>query len=181
MTTGKNTARNSTTAEIIPLKRFYVYALARADGEVFYVGRGTGGRMLTHMQHSHSRGVNAVLNEAVAGDERIRAEILSWHSSAAEAAKEEARAIFSYPQFQLVNCHIPAGAKGKGNISGETFTRWLVEMRREGIADTDAAAARLLGMSANAIVIMKRRGADQRTALACRALLHRMEPFAEGR
>jgi hypothetical protein len=62
-------------------------------------------------------------------------------------------------------------------MTPETFTAWLAAMKAAGLARSDAAAARLLGMSANAIVIMKRRGADQRTALACRALLHRLEPF----
>ena len=62
-------------------------------------------------------------------------------------------------------------------MTSETFTAWLAAMKAAGLARSDAAAARLLGISANAVVIMKRRGADQRTALACRALLHRMEPF----
>jgi hypothetical protein len=63
-------------------------------------------------------------------------------------------------------------------MTPETFTAWLAAMKAAGLARSDAAAARLLGMSANAIVIMKRRGADQRTALACRALLHRLEPYS---
>ena len=62
-------------------------------------------------------------------------------------------------------------------MTPEAFTAWLAEMRSAGLARSDAAAARLLGISANAVVIMKRRGADHRTALTCRALLHRMEPF----
>ena len=55
---------------------------------------------------------------------------------------------------------------------------WLVAMKAAGLARSDAACARLLGLSANAVAIMKRRGADKRTALACRALLHRLEPFS---
>lgn len=58
-----------------------------------------------------------------------------------------------------------------------SFTRWLAEMKEAGLARSDLAAARLLGISANSVVTMKKRGADHRTALACRALLHRLEPY----
>jgi hypothetical protein len=57
------------------------------------------------------------------------------------------------------------------------FTKWLADMKSAGLARSDAAAARLLGISANAVVEMKKRGADRRTALACRALLHRLEAY----
>ena len=63
-------------------------------------------------------------------------------------------------------------------MTPEAFTRWLAEMKSAGLARSDAAAARLLGISANSVVTMKKNGADLRTALACRALLHRMEPYA---
>lgn len=58
------------------------------------------------------------------------------------------------------------------------FINWLASMKEAGLARSDAAAARLLGVSANAVVGMKRRGTDHRTALACRALFHRLEPWA---
>jgi len=58
------------------------------------------------------------------------------------------------------------------------FINWLDSMKESGLARSDAAAARLLGVSANAVVQMKRKGADHRTALACRALFHRLEPWA---
>lgn len=58
------------------------------------------------------------------------------------------------------------------------FTNWLAAMKEAGLARSDAAAARLLGVSANTVVEMKQRGADTRTALACRALFHRLEPWA---
>jgi hypothetical protein len=57
------------------------------------------------------------------------------------------------------------------------FIGWLASMKEAGLARSDAAAARLLGISANSVVGMKRRGADKRTALACRALFHRLEPW----
>ena len=58
------------------------------------------------------------------------------------------------------------------------FTNWLASMKEAGLARSDAAAARLLGVSANTVVTMKREGADLRTALACRALFHRLEPWS---
>jgi hypothetical protein len=58
------------------------------------------------------------------------------------------------------------------------FRAWLLAMFAGGLARSDAACARLLGVSANAVVAMKRRGTDHRTALACRALLHRLEPWS---
>jgi len=58
------------------------------------------------------------------------------------------------------------------------FTSWLASMKETGLARSDAACARLLGVSANSVVAMKVKGADLRTALACRALLHRLEPYA---
>lgn len=58
------------------------------------------------------------------------------------------------------------------------FTAWLASMKDAGLARSDAAAAKLLGVSANTVVTMKRNGADLRTALACRALFHRLEPWS---
>lgn len=59
-----------------------------------------------------------------------------------------------------------------------SFINWLADMKSAGLAKSDAECARLLGVSANTVVQMKERGGDLRTALACRALLHRMEPYA---
>jgi len=64
-------------------------------------------------------------------------------------------------------------------MTAEAFNRWLSEMRSSGLARSDAECARLLGVSANAVVGMKKKGADHRTDLACRALLHRMKPYGE--
>lgn len=58
-----------------------------------------------------------------------------------------------------------------------SFTSWLDDMKGAGLARSDAECARLLGVSANTVVSLKREGADTRTALACRALLHRLEPY----
>lgn len=59
------------------------------------------------------------------------------------------------------------------------FVQWLNEMKSGGLARSDAECARLLDISANSVVAMKKTGADRRTALACRALLHRMEPYGQ--
>ena len=63
-------------------------------------------------------------------------------------------------------------------MTPDAFVRWLAEMKSAGLARSDAAAGRLLGVSANSIVKMKQQGADLRTALACRALFHRLEPWS---
>lgn len=60
----------------------------------------------------------------------------------------------------------------------QQFNNWLADMKSADLARSDAECARLLGVSANSVVAMKKNGADLRTALACRALLHRMEPYS---
>lgn len=60
----------------------------------------------------------------------------------------------------------------------EQFTSWMSEMRNKaGISDL--GCARLLDVTLGEIALMKKTGADRRTALACRALLHRMEPYGQ--
>ena len=62
------------------------------------------------------------------------------------------------------------------------FHAWLAAMKAAGLARSDADCARLLGVSPHTVVHMKREGVTgataARTALACRALLHRLEPYA---
>lgn len=62
-------------------------------------------------------------------------------------------------------------------MNATQFIMWLADMKSAGLARSDAHCAKLLGISSNSVVIMKKRGADLRTALACRALLHRLEPY----
>lgn len=64
-------------------------------------------------------------------------------------------------------------------MTPEALTAWLADMKSAGLARSDAACARLLGVSPNGLIHMKRNGADRRTALACRALMHRLEPYGE--
>jgi uncharacterized protein YjcR len=63
-------------------------------------------------------------------------------------------------------------------MTADAFNRWLSEMKLANIARSDAACARLLGVSANTVVEWKRTGCDLRTALACRAMLERLEPYS---
>lgn len=62
-------------------------------------------------------------------------------------------------------------------MTPDQFEQWLDDMRFAKLARSDAACARLLGIHANSIILFKRNGTDRRTALACRALLHRMKPY----
>lgn len=63
-------------------------------------------------------------------------------------------------------------------MTAEQFNRWLDEMKDAGIVRFDIECGKLLGVSANAIVIMKRNGTDRRTALACAALLRKIPAYA---
>ncbi|WP_376742349.1 hypothetical protein [Ensifer canadensis] len=67
--------------------------------------------------------------------------------------------------------------RAETKMPAAAFNRWIDEMKVAGLARSDAECARLLGVSANAMVTLKKNGSDRRTALACRALLHRMAPF----
>ena len=58
-----------------------------------------------------------------------------------------------------------------------SFINWLSDMKSAGLAKTDLDCARLLGVTKNTILNLKERGGNHRDALACRALLHRMEPY----
>lgn len=62
-------------------------------------------------------------------------------------------------------------------MTAASFIAWLADMKSAGLGRSDAECARLLGLSANSVVKIKQNGTDRRTALACRALLHRLEPY----
>lgn len=62
-------------------------------------------------------------------------------------------------------------------MTADQFTGWLASMREAGLARSDAAAGRLLGITADTIVKYKREGTDLRTALACRALYMGLAPW----
>lgn len=63
-------------------------------------------------------------------------------------------------------------------MSPEAFIDWLAAMKAAGRATSDAHCGRLLDVSAVSIVKMKKTGTNHRTALACRALFHCMEPWS---
>jgi hypothetical protein len=63
-------------------------------------------------------------------------------------------------------------------MTAEAFIRWLAAMKAADLAKSDAACAKLLGLSPNWIVKLKKNGADVRMALACQALLQKLEPYA---
>lgn len=62
-------------------------------------------------------------------------------------------------------------------MTPDDFCQWLAEMETAGLAQSDAACYRLLGVSKNTLLAYKARGTDRSTALACRALLHRLDPY----
>lgn len=62
-------------------------------------------------------------------------------------------------------------------LSPEAFVFWLDLVRFKKLAKSDAEAGQLLGITKNTVSTMKKSGADQRTALACNAILHRLPPF----
>jgi hypothetical protein len=62
-------------------------------------------------------------------------------------------------------------------LTPDSFAAWLTEMQAKGLARSDAECGRLLGMTARQILNMKRKGTDQRTALACAALLRKIKPY----
>ena len=62
-------------------------------------------------------------------------------------------------------------------MTAEEFNDWLAAMKAAKLATSDAHCGRLLGVSANSVLAMKRGGADRRTALACAALLAGIEPY----
>ena len=136
------------TAQPIPLRRFYVYVLKNEAGEVFYVGCGTGSRMMQHLASSHNGDVNSRLCEAASGDERISAEVISWHSTKADAAEEEKRVIKSFPEGALVNfVHtarpriIKPGGKRPGRPRGKVQDAELrVVMTSAMLREVEAAA-----------------------------------------
>lgn len=64
-------------------------------------------------------------------------------------------------------------------MTGFEFQRWLVDMRKAGLARFDADVAKLLGVSANTILNFKLVGCDKRTALACSALLCHLPGYGD--
>lgn len=66
----------------------------------------------------------------------------------------------------------------EAGMTPEAFTAWLADMKSAGLARSDAECAKLLGVHPNGLLKRKKQGANLETALACRALLHRLEPYS---
>lgn len=62
-------------------------------------------------------------------------------------------------------------------MTPDAFNTWLADIKSAGLARSKAEAARLLGVHVNTITKRLEQGADRETALACRAILHRLEPY----
>jgi len=62
-------------------------------------------------------------------------------------------------------------------MTPEQFNSWLAEMKKPSLAKTDKRCAELLGITPTALVTMKAKGANERTALACAALLQEIKPY----
>lgn len=76
--------------------------------------------------------------------------------------------------------HHPAPNETATTMPADSFCEWLAQMSNRPFYKSERECAIVLGLPEDAIKIMKRDGADLRTALACRALLHRLEPYGAG-
>ncbi len=61
--------------------------------------------------------------------------------------------------------------------SGPRFRAWLDEMKRRGLAQSDAGCGRLLGRGPDSVCHYKEAGTDLTVALACAALQHGLNPL----
>ncbi len=63
-------------------------------------------------------------------------------------------------------------------MTPEAIQQWIAEMKATGLARSRAGCARELGVHTNTLTRWTETGHDcRRTALAMRALLHRMQPW----
>lgn len=86
--------------------RFYVYTLARPDGSVFYVGKGSGDRIYRHEMLAR-RGVTGhrynIIRKVWAQGGEIIKQIVLWTDDERTAFEYEARLIASYGRSTLAN------------------------------------------------------------------------------
>ncbi len=62
-------------------------------------------------------------------------------------------------------------------MTPEQFDAWLDEMISMGLAKDRAECAKMLGVDWMTMHKRRHEGADLETALACRALVHRLKPY----
>lgn len=81
-------------------------------------------------------------------------------------------------ELQTVKNVMPVKARPTPPFSGtpEAFCLWLGRMHQQGMTEAHCAAA--LGIDKTQLDLYKQRGTDLAVALACRALFHRLEPWA---
>lgn len=60
-------------------------------------------------------------------------------------------------------------------MTPEEFKAWVKQMKDWGIAQSRNECGRLLGVVPNTMIRFCKNGCDKRTALACKALLHRLD------
>ncbi len=65
----------------------------------------------------------------------------------------------------------------RDGMTADDVTQWIADMKEAGLARSAAACGRLLGINPMAMGKLQKKGADTRTALSCRALLHRLPPY----
>lgn len=62
-------------------------------------------------------------------------------------------------------------------MTPESVEEWIALVKAKGLAQTDRDVAAILGRSHDTLAAMRRRGADRHTALACAAVLKKLQPF----
>lgn len=84
-------------------KPHYVYLLCRPSGEPFYVGIGTGMRIMDHAWRAkNARGrchKSAIIRKIIRGGEPLGYNIVGWFDFRSDAAEEERRLIAHYGRF----------------------------------------------------------------------------------
>lgn len=63
-------------------------------------------------------------------------------------------------------------------MTADAFTNWLAAMKAACLARSDAECGRLLGITPRQVLNIKANGGTLQTALACRALLRNLKPYA---
>lgn len=64
-------------------------------------------------------------------------------------------------------------------MTPEKFKQWLDHIKSAGIIKFDIDAGRLLGVNKITLLNYKQRGADNRVALACAAILAGLKPYGQ--
>lgn len=65
-------------------------------------------------------------------------------------------------------------------MSGKQFCLWAATMVADGIVAKETDLPALLGITRQGFWLMKSKGIDRRTALACSAIANRLVPWATG-